>query len=75
MNITKYTQICVFTASMAIFRVFNEIFKDTKLFNINFVLGHSLGEYSALTASNSISIEDCSLLLKTRGELMQGGLS
>ena len=45
LNITKYTQICIYTASMAIFEVFNEIFKNTSLFNISFVLGHSLGEY------------------------------
>ena len=35
------------------------------------MLGHSLGEYTALTASNYLSIEDCSFLLKKRGELMQ----
>ena len=71
LNITKYTQICIYTASMAIFEVFNEIFKNTSLFNISFVLGHSLGEYSALTASKSIMIRDCAKLLKIRGELMQ----
>ena len=38
---------------------------------INYSLGHSLGEYSALVASNVITIEDCSILLKIRGELMQ----
>ena len=71
LNITKYTQICIFTASMAIFRVFKKVFKDTHFANINFVLGHSLGEYSALTASKSISIKNCAMLLKIRGELMQ----
>ena len=70
-NITKYTQLCIFTASMAIFNVFAELFNNSKLFNINFVLGHSLGEYSALTASKFISLKDCSTLLKIRGELMQ----
>ena len=39
--------------------------------NINFMLGHSLGEYSALTASEMLSVENCSSLLKIRGELMQ----
>ena len=71
LDITKYTQICIYTASMAIFEVFYEIFKNTSLCNINFVLGHSLGEYSALTASKSIKIQDCAKLLKIRGKLMQ----
>ena len=34
------------------------------------MLGHSLGEYSALAASNSLSISQASILLKKRGELM-----
>ena len=71
LDITKYTQICIFTASMAIFEVFKDIFKDTNLFNINFVLGHSLGEYTALTVSKTLSIEDCAILLMERGKLMQ----
>ena len=72
LNITKYTQLSVFTASMAIFEVFKELFRKTDLYlNINYVLGHSLGEYSALVASNTVSLEDCSKLLKIRGELMQ----
>jgi len=71
LDITKYTQICVFTASMAIFEVFYDLFKNTSLFDINFVLGHSLGEYSALTASKFIKLDDCAKLLKIRGELMQ----
>ena len=72
LDITKYTQLSVFSASMAIFEVFKELFGKKDLFlDINYVLGHSLGEYSALVASSAISLEDCSKLLKIRGELMQ----
>tara|TARA_B100001123_G_C15272499_1_gene1010859 strand:- start:52 stop:984 length:933 start_codon:yes stop_codon:yes gene_type:complete len=71
LDITKYTQICIYTASMAIFEVFNEIFNNNSFFNVNFVLGHSLGEYSALTASKFIILQDCAKILKIRGELMQ----
>ena len=72
LDITKYTQLCVFSASMAIFEVFKELFGKKDLFlDINYVLGHSLGEYSALVVSSAISLEDCSKLLKIRGELMQ----
>ena len=70
LNITKYTQLAIFSSSMCIFNVLkNEI--DIDKLSIKYFLGHSLGEYSALVASKVISIEDCSILLKIRGELMQ----
>ena len=47
-------------------RFFMKLFKNTSLFDINFVLGHSLGEYSALTASKSIMITDCAKLSKNK---------
>jgi [acyl-carrier-protein] S-malonyltransferase len=36
-----------------------------------FVAGHSLGEYSALCAAGSLTIEDAARLLRLRGEAMQ----
>ena len=36
-----------------------------------YVAGHSLGEYSALTAAGSFAIADAARLLKTRGRAMQ----
>ena len=73
LNITKYTQLAIFSSSMSIFNVLKHEIDINKL-SINYSLGHSLGEYSALTASKVISIEDCSILLKNRGELMQNAL-
>jgi (acyl-carrier-protein) S-malonyltransferase len=35
------------------------------------VAGHSLGEYSALVANNSITFEDSAKLLKFRSKVMQ----
>ena len=69
-NQTQYTQLCIFCSSISIFNVFRQEI-DIKSLNITCMLGHSLGEYSALTAAGFLSIENCSLLLKTRGELMQ----
>lgn len=69
LNLTNYTQLCVFTASYSIFRVVETEF-DLKKMNVNTMLGHSLGEYSALASSNKITLSDCAKLLKLRGELM-----
>ena len=39
-----------------------------------FVAGHSLGEYSALAAAKSVSLEDTARLLRTRGKAMQAAV-
>jgi len=70
LNQTQYTQLSIFCCSIAIFNVF---FRNMDLNTSNFscMLGHSLGEYTALTAAGYLSVQECSILLKTRGELMQ----
>ena len=73
LNQTNYTQISIFSASMAIYKSLlsefgNEIIKPKIL------LGHSLGEYSALVAGNLINITDASVLIKKRGELMHSSI-
>jgi len=73
LNQTKYTQISIFSASMAIYKsllnkVGNEIIKP------NIFLGHSLGEYTALAAGNFINIADASKLIKKRGDLMHSSI-
>ena len=70
LNITQYTQLAIFCSSISIFNVLKKEI-DLKSLNINAMLGHSLGEYTALTAADYLSITDCSILLKIRGELMQ----
>jgi len=73
LNQTKYTQISIFSASMAIYKsllnkVGNEIIKP------NIFLGHSLGEYTALAAGNFLNIADASKLIKKRGDLMHSSI-
>ena len=67
---TQYTQLAIFCASISIYNVLISNYNSRDL-NINFMLGHSLGEYTALCASKILSIKDTAFLLKKRGELMQ----
>ncbi len=73
LNITKYTQISIFAASMMIFKTFEE---NSNFFNssIKVMMGHSLGEYTALACADKLSLKDCSLILKKRGELMNNAV-
>ena len=73
LNQTQYTQLSIFCSSISIFNVLKEELDINKL-NLNFMLGHSLGEYTALTAAGYLSIENCAKLLKKRGELMQNSI-
>ena len=71
-NITQFTQLAIFCSSISIYEIFRIYLKEKEInLNINYSLGHSLGEYTALVCSNIISISECAKLLKIRGELMQ----
>ena len=69
LNLTKFTQICVFATSYVIYKTYEKE-KNIKIDDINIMMGHSLGEYTAIACSNKISLKDCCLVLKNRGELM-----
>tara|TARA_B100001093_G_scaffold515010_1_gene590358 strand:+ start:2672 stop:3610 length:939 start_codon:yes stop_codon:yes gene_type:complete len=70
LKLTQNTQPAILTVSYSIFMVlkkeFNFDFSTTKFF-----AGHSLGEYSALVSSDSLSYEDALYLLFERGKSMQ----
>ncbi len=71
LNLTENTQPALMAVSMAVVQVLKKQggidFKDA----IKYVAGHSLGEYSALTAAETFSITDAARLLKLRGQAMQ----
>lgn len=70
-NLTENTQPALMAVSMA---VMNILTKDAGIVLPNvagFVAGHSLGEYSALTAAGSFTLSDTARLLKLRGQSMQ----
>ena len=73
LNITNFTQISIFAGSMSIYQTLEKNFGFSNL-NINNMLGHSLGEYSALAATKSLTISQASSLLKIRGELMNSAI-
>ena len=74
LNLTQFTQISIFAASYTIFKIFCSETNIDKA-EINVMLGHSLGEYTALACSDRISLKDCSLILKKRGELMNNAVT
>ena len=74
LNLTKFTQICIFAASCAIYETFSKE-KNIKQEDINVMMGHSLGEYTALACSNKINLKDSSLILKKRGDLMSNAIA
>jgi [acyl-carrier-protein] S-malonyltransferase len=63
---TEYTQVAVLTCSVATLRVLQE-----KGLSCDVVAGHSLGEYSALIASCSLSYEDALKLVQHRARFME----
>ena len=73
LNQTNYTQISIFSASMAIYKTLLNEF-GLEILKPKFFLGHSLGEYSALVAGNFISLAETSILIKKRGELMHSSI-
>lgn len=70
LNQTQHTQPLMLTAGIATYRVYLQ--KNGLQANIH--AGHSLGEYTALVASNAISFADALPLVKFRAEAMQGAV-
>ncbi len=70
LNLTENTQPAIMTVSFATLKVL-EIEKGFKIKDFNYCAGHSLGEYSALVASQSLKLSEAALILKKRGQAMQ----
>ena len=71
LNQTEYTQPALLAASIAIWRVLKKHSNITP----DVLAGHSLGEYSALCAANSIDFPDALRLVCLRGQLMQSAIT
>lgn len=68
LNETLFTQVSIFTTTIAYFEAFREKFQDLKM--VSFFAGHSLGEYSALVASKTLDFETGLKLVQKRAEIM-----
>jgi len=70
LNLTENTQPVMLAAGYATYKVFSQ---ETNLSPTS-MAGHSLGEYTALVASNSMNFFDAIQLVRKRGELMQAAV-
>jgi [acyl-carrier-protein] S-malonyltransferase len=64
LNLTMNAQPAVLSVSIA-------LWKESGFDSPSMVMGHSLGEYSALVASGALTLSDAVSLVKERGEFMQ----
>jgi [acyl-carrier-protein] S-malonyltransferase len=69
--LTENAQPALMAASIATLRVLETEGGWRLADKVQFVAGHSLGEYSALAAAGSLALADAARLLKLRGQSMQ----
>lgn len=70
MKLTQNAQPAILTTSIAMLRVLETEFGFDIFKACNHALGHSLGEYTALVATKSMSLTDAVRLVRLRGEAM-----
>ncbi|MDC1067168.1 ACP S-malonyltransferase [Alphaproteobacteria bacterium] len=71
LSLTANAQPALMACGIASFRVLSKL-TGKKLSELaNFVCGHSLGEYTAMTVAEVFSLRECSKLLRLRGDAMQ----
>lgn len=67
LQLTENTQPALLTTSIA----FKRLLETETGFSFSFAAGHSLGEYSALVASEAIDFGDALRIVRSRGQFMQ----
>lgn len=71
LNMTENTQPALMAVSVAVWRVLAAQSGKSLEELAQFAAGHSLGEYSALTVTEALTLSDTARLLKLRGQAMQ----
>jgi [acyl-carrier-protein] S-malonyltransferase len=72
LTLTENAQPALMATSVAAARALTS--QGVDLSKVSYVAGHSLGEYSALCASDAISLADTARLLRIRGKAMQAAV-
>lgn len=70
LKLTENTQPAIMTVGVSIFEVLEKEF-NINMNKVKFFAGHSLGEYTALVCSGSLTLEKSAYLLHERGKAMQ----
>ena len=71
LTLTENAQPALMAMSVALIRVLDKEANFQIATGCSFVAGHSLGEYSALTAAGTFTLSDAARILKARGRSMQ----
>jgi [acyl-carrier-protein] S-malonyltransferase len=71
LRLTANAQPALMAVSLAVIRILEREAKLDLAWDVAFVAGHSLGEYSALAAARSFAVADAARLLRRRGTAMQ----
>jgi [acyl-carrier-protein] S-malonyltransferase len=74
LTLTENAQPAIMALSIAIIRVLQKEAGLDLARHARLVAGHSLGEYSALSAAGAFTLADTARLLKTRGQAMQSAV-
>ena len=67
LSLTEITQPLMLTAGVALYRAW----RQANGLGVSYMAGHSLGEYTALTAAESLRLADAVQLVRARGQFMQ----
>jgi len=67
LSLTEITQPLMLTAGVALYRAWSQANGQ----GASYMAGHSLGEYTALTAAGSLQLTDAVQLVRARGQFMQ----
>ena len=73
LDLTVNTQPAIFLISFSIYKLITQEFKKD-LTKAKYFAGHSLGEYSALSAAGYLDFSDTLKLLRIRGDAMQNAV-
>jgi [acyl-carrier-protein] S-malonyltransferase len=69
--LTSNAQPALMACSVAVFRVLQKLTNKKLPQLADYICGHSLGEYTAMTVAGVFSLEQCAVLLRLRGNAMQ----